>query len=94
MPLASTNSWYESDVFVANVGEHDHVDVELMALQRAVADARRHSWAEPDPIEPELANFLAALTRSPSPEGSHRFIPDHAARARQNSWREVLEDAI
>jgi len=66
---------------------------ELEALQRAVAEARRHSWTDPDPIEPELENFLASLARSDAGAvpGDQRYYDD-VRHPRQNSWREVLED--
>jgi hypothetical protein len=71
------------------------VEEELAALQQAVAEARRHSWTDPDPIEPELENFLAALSSSREGRPNHpdRFFPEDAVRRpRRNAWREVLED--
>lgn len=91
MPLDDTNSWQE-EVRLDELD--DGVEDELEALQRAVAEARRHSWTDPDPIEPELENFLAALSRSngAAVPGDDRFYEDSVRRPRQNSWREVLED--
>ena len=91
MPLDDTNGWPDE----LRLDElEDGVEQELEALQRAVAEARRHSWTDPDPIEPELENFLAALSRSNAAAipGDARFYEDSVRRPRQNSWREVLED--
>ncbi|MCX7619896.1 MAG: hypothetical protein N2037_03500 [Acidimicrobiales bacterium] len=54
------------------------IDYELDELKRAVAAARRSRWST-DVIEPELENFLSALTTSPGSVGGP---------ARPNSWRE------
>lgn len=84
----STRRETDRDVPVTSIARHldgETADQELEALQRAVAEARRHSWNDPDPIEPELENFLAALNRT-------HDARDAAPQPRPNSWREVLED--
>lgn len=74
MPLTDTaNTWRKLAT---------SIDYELEELKRAVAEARRSRWSS-DVIEPELENFLSAL--SPAPE------PFRTGPARPNSWREDIE---
>ncbi len=87
MTLTITNSWHDGRPQHGVGTCADGVDEELHALQRAVAEARRHSWNDPDPIEHELENFLAALSRS-STASPDRFIPPVQHSRRHNAWRE------
>src|SRR5262245_41060407 len=68
----------------------DDVHHELEALQGGVAEARRHSWTDPDPIEPELENFLADTYQwheSVPADDPNRFVPQTTGRRPRSSWR-------
>ncbi len=67
------------------------LDRELEALQRAVDAARHNRWVGGDVIEPELEQFLAALTRPAPLTYASSMTTDPAWRGRRNSWRDVLD---
>lgn len=67
------------------------LDRELAALHPAVTVARKSHWHSGDSIEPEFANFLAALTQPPRVAPASALPAGPAWRSHKNSWREVID---